>query len=105
VNDPWKDPDMKAWVAHAQETLVPMLGDSSMTVSLCPDAGNGDIKYAVELGLSIMMNKPIVLLARVEDDIPPKLRAVADEIVVGEIDDPYVRSRLHAAIDRIQNNL
>jgi hypothetical protein len=35
----------------------------------------------VELGASIMMDKPIIVMVRGEEPVPEKLRLVADEIV------------------------
>lgn len=78
-DNPWNDPAAQEWVGHVRKTLVPMLDDSVVTVSLAP-SGDTDIKYAVELGLSIMMEKPILLVVEHGQKIPPKLRLIADDI-------------------------
>jgi hypothetical protein len=74
------DPDFKAWAKEVKENLVPKLEQSPITISIAP-RGPGDIKYAVELGLSILMDKPIILAVMPGTTIPDKLRRVADEIV------------------------
>lgn len=63
--------------------LVPKLEQSAVTFSMVP-RGDADVKYAVELGLSIMMDKPIVLLVQPGAKLPSRLVRVADDIV--EID-------------------
>ncbi len=54
-----------------------------MTVSLVPK-GPADMKFAVELGLSIMLDKPFIAVVAPGQEVPAKLRAVADRIVVWE---------------------
>lgn len=55
-----------------------------MTISLIP-RGQTDIKFALELGLSIMMDKPIIALVQPGMSIPSGLAAVAAEIVEVDI--------------------
>lgn len=74
------DPEAQEWVKHVLDELVPKLKASSVTVSLVPD-GPSDVKFAVELGMSIMLDKPIILAVRPGVQIPDHLRRVADEIV------------------------
>ena len=83
TDDPWEDPSAKAWARHVIRDMVPKLADSTFSISLVPTDGMGDIKFWVELGASIMMNKPImaVLFGDGPIPIPPKLALVADEVV------------------------
>lgn len=104
MKDPWDDPEAKAWMARAHETLVPMIDSSALSVSIAPQ-GRTDIKFAVELGLTIMFDKPIIVIAHHEQDVPPKLRQVADEVVVGDLDDAGVKDRLQEAITRVYARL
>lgn len=77
------DPDFKAWAAEVHQGLVPKIASSGAVVSLVPD-GEADIKFALELGLSLMMDKPIILAVDRGRRVPDKLVKVADAIV--EID-------------------
>jgi len=63
---------------QVRRKLVPKISDSKVVISLCPKGGATDVKFAVELGFSIMLGKPILVFANTNDDIPPKLRLVAD---------------------------
>jgi hypothetical protein len=74
------DPDFQAWEAHVRTNVVPKIDGSALTVSLVPN-GESDIKFAVELGLSIMLDKPIVLVCEPGQVLPAKLRKLADDVV------------------------
>ena len=60
-----------------------MIQDSAVTISLVP-SGETDIKFAVELGLSIMLDKPLLARVKPGTPIPDALARTADEI--GEVD-------------------
>ena len=77
------DPDWRAYVTHVEAELIPKIQESGMTISLVPK-GETDVKFAIELGLSIMLNKPIMAVVQAGSEVPAKLSLVADEIV--EID-------------------
>lgn len=68
------------WARRVLDDLVPKIRDSAVTVSLVP-TNEADVKYAVELGLSIMLDKPIILLVRPGTRVPERLIRVADRIV------------------------
>jgi hypothetical protein len=74
------DPDFQAWETHVRTNVVPKIDGSALTVSLVPN-GESDIKFAVELGLSIMLDKPIVLVCEPGQALPPKLRKLADDVI------------------------
>jgi hypothetical protein len=103
ISREWEiDPEWQAYQTHVRTNVVPMIRDSELTISLVPtDPADVDVKFAVELGLSIMLDKPIVLVVDPTTVIPDRLRRVADEIVVGRPDEPGARDRLTAAIERI----
>lgn len=71
----WED-----YAQHVIDELVPMLDSTVATVSLLP-SGDTDVKFAVELGFSIMMDKTIILCVPNGARIPGHLARVADRIV------------------------
>lgn len=83
--DLWQEPSVVAWANHVLETMLPALKDSEISCSIVPDVdgdhGVGDVKYWVEIGASLCLGKPLMLVVLGEREIPPKLAAVADEIV------------------------
>jgi hypothetical protein len=101
VGDVFDDPEVQAWARRAAAELVPMLRDSAATVSIVP-AGETDVKFAVELGFSIMLGKPIILAVTPGMQVPDKLLAVADAVVeIGEHPTPDDARRIQAAVERV----
>lgn len=80
----WEDPRYQQFEALILERLVPLLRETAATVSLVP-RGAIDVKFAIELGLSVLMDKPIIALVLPGMSIPRGLGAVAAEIVEVDI--------------------
>jgi hypothetical protein len=102
MGDDWlDDPDAEAWARHVVDELVPMVQGSAVTISLVP-TGDTDVKFAVELGVSIMLDKPIILIVSPGMRIPAKLAQVADEIVeVGDLLSQAGARQVRAAVARV----
>ncbi len=101
--DPWASDDMQEWMKDVREELIPKLRKSAMTVSLVPsDPAKTDLKFAVELGLSIMFDKPLIVVITPGQKLPDQLVKVATEIVEwdGTVD-PNSYMPLIDAINRI----
>lgn len=105
MTSPWDDPDAQGWIRHVRKTLVPMLDDSAISVMLGPDVGDADVKFAVELGMSILLDKPIMVVALPGRRVPDKLRMIADEIVTADISTEAGQRELHAAITAMHARL
>lgn len=100
-HDPWDDPTAKRWARHVLDEMVPKMKGSAAVCSIVPD-GEGDVKFWVELGAMIMLNKPIVIVAFDDRQIPEKLRLVADEVVICPNGvNPAASKDLAAAINRL----
>jgi hypothetical protein len=103
VSDPWQEPSAQAWIRHVAEEMVPKLAGSAVVISIVPgDPEDLDLKFCVELGASIMLGKPIVATVFGDRAVPPKLAAVADEIVhLPEGATPDGSDQLRDAIERV----
>jgi hypothetical protein len=101
-DDPWRDdPTVKAWIRHVLDEMAPKMADSALVMQLVPD-GEGDVKFWVELGASIMMDKPIIAVAFGDTPIPAKLELIADEVVrLKEGVNPAASEELAAALERM----
>ena len=97
-DDVWDD----EWEQYIRDELVPRIADSTATLSLVPQ-GETDIKFAVELGLSIMMDKPLILVVLPGRTVPQRLRRAADAVIEGEIQHPKTAARISAALDQIMS--
>jgi nucleoside 2-deoxyribosyltransferase len=96
-----QNPAFRRYAKRVREELIPMIEDSAITMSLVPPGNKPDVKFAVELGFMIMLDKPIIAIVDRDSKPPAKLIAVADEIVEGQVGDPDFEERLKAAIDRV----
>jgi hypothetical protein len=104
--DPWRSPSAKRWVRHVLDEMAPKLEGSAFTISLVPGDREGDVKFWVELGASIMMDKPIIAVVMGDAPIPERLERVADEIVrCPEGVDPGASGELAEAIERTYKRL
>ena len=77
------DKERREWdefVDYTRTKTIENMANSAFVMSLVPE-GKSDIKFSVELGLAIMMDKPILIVARKGVAVPEKLRKVADEVV------------------------
>ena len=80
MSDFWSESNHQDWESDVRQKLLPMLQESGACITLVP-RGELDIKFAVELGLCIMMELPVIALVRPGMSIPNGLAAVAAEIV------------------------
>ncbi|HJV99431.1 MAG TPA: hypothetical protein VJ617_10085 [Arthrobacter sp.] len=85
MSEVWDDPDYREWEEHVRKVLIPILNDSAATINMVPAGAEPDVKFAVELGLSILMDKPIICLVQPGSRIPAALVRAADEIVEVDI--------------------
>ena len=104
MSDPWADPEAQEWLTYVRDNVLPMVEDSSVCVSICPTTPDKvDIKFAVELGMMIMLDKPVIVNARPGTKIPAKLRLVADKVVVADITTPKGRMKFMEALQEFQS--
>lgn len=104
------DPEFKRFKERVRRELIPKIADSFATISIVP-SGETDIKFAIELGLSIMLGKPLILAVFPGVQVPDKLALIADEIV--EIDPDDTRAswggssaqRMAEAVKRVSDTL
>jgi predicted nicotinamide N-methyase len=92
------DPDFIEYADRVLEEMVPKMAGSAVCISLVPDKGALDVKFAVELGYAILMDKPIIAVAASGAPVPDGLRRVAQAVVEGDIESPEGQERLQRAI-------
>lgn len=95
--DPWSDPRAAAWVAHIRHQVLPQLRGSAASITIAPDA-EPDIKIAVELGLTLLLDKPLVVVVTPGRSCPEHLRRAAD-LIVDDADQAVAARRIRDFID------
>lgn len=83
-----EDDDLNAWLTLAREDLLPKMKDTAICVGLYPTqpGDEPDLKMALEIGLMVLMDKPILVIARPGQTISDHLRTIADRVI--EASDP-----------------
>ena len=98
-------PEFDEFVARARRELVPKIEGSQIFVSITPPLKQPkekvDIKFALELGLAIMYDKPICAVILPGTSIPEKLAKVVDKFVEMDFNDPTQRDRLTDALNEM----
>lgn len=100
TTDPFDTPVARAWAQRVLAELVPMIDASAVSVSIVPNDG-ADVKFAVELGISLMLDKPIVLAVVPGRKVPEHLARVADEIIELDIKSPDTSRLVQEAVRRV----
>lgn len=93
----WNDPIWRQWTERVLEEMLPKLSQSAINVSIAP-GDEGDVKFWVELGASIMLDKPIIVVVEPGREVPGKLRQVADRIVAIDLSTEDGQKQLTEAI-------
>lgn len=85
ADDAWSNPDVRAFLRDAEENLVPKLENSAITVSVLTEKALLDPKFAIELGFSILLDKPIIVAVAPGVKVPGKLVLAADHIMEADM--------------------
>ncbi len=78
--------DWDDFVTYHREHTVKAMAESAYVMSLVPDSKEVDVKFAVELGLAILLDKPILAVVQPGVHVPDRLRQVADAVIVTDLD-------------------
>jgi hypothetical protein len=88
------------FVDHFRRETLQGIDGSAFVMSLVPRDGF-DVKFAVELGAAVMLDKPLLAIVMPGATVPAKLRLVADEIVEADVDTEQGRDLIAAALKRV----
>jgi hypothetical protein len=87
---------VKAFLARAQAEALPKITSSAMVVQIVPD--EPDPKVAIELGYTLLLDKPLMLVALPGVTVPAHLARAADVIVPWSDDKQEMQRRVLDAI-------
>jgi hypothetical protein len=94
-NDEWT-----RFERHVRETLVPKMAESETVLVISPEFGDFDVEFALQIGASVLLEKPMLVVLPVGRTIPPKLQRLADRIITVDLLDDA-----EAAQKQIQSEL
>ena len=91
---------------HAKRDLYPKMAESAMFLSLYPSDGTPDAKFCLELGMAIMLDKPIIAVTKRGVPVAKHMLRVADKVVELDWDDPDATAEaLRKAMMELQEEL
>jgi hypothetical protein len=92
--NPYDTQEFREWADMMRARLIPKMKDSGSVLMIAPNVHGGkfDIEFALQIGASILLEKPLILLAHTGRQIPSKLRAVADKIIEVNLDETTMDS-------------
>jgi hypothetical protein len=87
----------KEWL----KDVAPKIRDSAFTITIAPTGGTVDVKIAVEIGYSILLDKPLIVFCPKGRVVAPKLLRIADHIVEGDFDTEAGRKAMNDKLNAI----
>lgn len=99
----------RAWTdytEHFRRDVVPRLLSSASIIQIgegVPDEITSDVIQAgTELGVMLLLDKPLILLVPIGTTVPAALRRAATEVVEDvDMDDPATQDRIAAVVRRL----
>ena len=85
MSDPWAE--LEEYLEHARKELVPKMPGSAFVMTLVP-GGEPDLKFCLELGLAIMLEKPLIVAVSPGSHVPERLMQIAAAVVEVDMEDP-----------------
>ena len=84
------------FIRHVREHLVPRISDTNVMIAL--HTGTVDVKFALELGVCVLLDKPLFACVRPGTPVPEKLAKIADKFIELSDDPQVTANRMRDAI-------
>jgi hypothetical protein len=95
------DQEQYDWLINAADRNCAMIDDSKVFLSLFSRDMTKDAIPCLQLGLAMMLDKPIIVVAAPEDEIPENLQNVAVAIFQGDLNDERFKEFLGKELLRL----
>jgi hypothetical protein len=101
---PDEEREWERFVHHMRRSSLEGITRSAVFLSLVPSTDEPDIQFACELGLAILMDKPVIALAMPGREVPPGLRRVAHAVIElrHDPDTPEGEAEMREAIEPLR---
>lgn len=102
-SNPFQHPDYKRYAKHFWDKVAPKIRDSGYMMTIVPPQSATDVQMATELGYSILLDKPLVVIvpAGRREHMAQKLLRIADYVIEGDVETEEGRAKMQAEITRI----
>lgn len=98
------DPGFREYAEHVIKETLPQMRDSAMFMTIAPIRDEiADIKQATEIGMAIMLDKPLIVIVPPGRHMAEKLLRIADHVITADITTKEGRDQMAAAIKAVTN--
>lgn len=103
--DDWTDdPGFREFAEHVLKETLPNMKESAMFMTIAPlKEEMADVRQAVEIGMAIMLDKPLIVIVPPGRHIAQKLVRIADHVITADITTEAGREHIAQAIKEVTN--
>jgi nucleoside 2-deoxyribosyltransferase len=94
ADDLTKSKEWRQFVRHVRESVVPKISDSEVMVSIAESRDDFDVRQAVEIGVAMLLDKPMVLVVPEGRQAPARLVRAADKVIYASVDSEEGRQQI-----------
>ena len=77
-----RDPEWKRLERRVRHDLLPKMKESATTMIIAPDTDTDfDLMFAIQIGASILLEKPLLVMKPRGRTVLPKLERIADRVI------------------------
>lgn len=77
-----KHPGFKKFARQIVKETMPAMSKSAYVITIAPKGSEADVKLAVEIGLAILMDKPLIVFAPRGRAVGDRLARIADHVIL-----------------------
>lgn len=100
--DPFQSPGYRQYARHFIKNVLPQVRSSSYFIAIAPVSGTeADVKMATEVGMCILLDKPLIVFAPEGRPVAERLLRIADHVIRGDMDSPLGMAEMQAKLQRI----
>jgi hypothetical protein len=89
---------LRGFADGARRDTIPKMQGSLFCMMILD--GEPDIKLALEIGMALLLDKPLFIVAVGNIWISPRLRQIADAVIEGPAFDESMKERIQAAVGK-----
>lgn len=85
--DPFKSSEWITFADKVRRDMIPQMEESSHVAVISPDGPDFDVAFAVQIGATVILDKPLVVLVPHGFKPPRRLLLIADKVIQVSEDD------------------
>lgn len=98
----WSDSkEFQDYAAYVLNERMPHMKAAAVVMVIAPNCVDLDVKIAVEIGLGIILDKPLILIAPHGRHIADRLLRIADHVIPGDPSTEEGRNEINRTLDQL----